>query len=309
MAISDAFDLTAVIVSYNTRELLRRCLITAYAAAAADGLSLEVVVVDNASADGSAAMVATEFPGAALVANERNFGFAAASNAGLRQAQGRWLLLLNPDTELRAGALAVMLATVVSDARAACVGPSLVYGDGSPQHSCFRFPTVTMQFLDLFPLHHRLLASRLNGRFPLGRREPFPIDHPLGACMLLRREALAAVGLLDEGFFIYVEEVDWCWRAKKAGWRILCEPRAVVVHHGAQSTKQFAEPMFVELYRSRFRMFAKHYAPWRRAAVRAVIRLGMAQMALRDSWAAARGRLGREQLLARRRAYAQVARM
>ena len=166
-----------------------------------------------------------------------------------------------------------------------------------------------MQFLDLFPLHPRLLVSRLNGRFPLGRREPFAVDHPLGACMLLRREALDEVGLFDEGFFIYVEEVDWCWRAKKAGWQVVCVPRAVVLHHGAQSTKQFAERMFVELYRSRFRLFAKHYGPWRRAAVRVVIRLGLARLALLDGWCAYRGRLGREQLQARRAAYAQIARM
>ena len=296
-------------VSFNTRDLLRRCLTTLYDAAAADGLALEVVVVDNASADESARLVATEFPQAVLVANERNLGFAAASNLGLRRATGRQLLLLNPDTEVRPGALSALLAFLEAEPRAACVGPSLIYPDGSPQHSGFRFPTVTTQFLDLFPLHHRLLSSPVNGRFPLGQTRPFAIDHPLGACMLLRREALESVGSLDESFFIYVEEVDWCWRAKKAGWHVYCVPGAVVVHHGAQSTRQFAESMFVELYRSRFRMFAKHYSPWRRAAARAVIRLGMARLSLRAAWAARRGRLSREQWLARRRAYAAVARL
>ena len=303
------FDLTAVVVSYNTRELLRRCLISVYRAAAADGLWVEAVVVDNASSDGSADMVAEEFPEAVLVAGERNLGFAAASNIGLSRGLGRQLLLLNPDTEVKPGALRALLDFLDQHPRVACVGPSLLYGDGSPQHSVFRFPSVTMQFLDLFPLHHRLLGTRLNGRYPLGRREPFPVDHPLGACMLLRREALAHIGLLDEGYFMYCEEVDWCWRAKKAGWQVYCVPRAVVVHHAAQSTRQFAEAMFVQLYRSRFRMFEKHYPPWRRAAARAVIRLGLARLALADAWAAARGRLPRDTQRARRRAYAEIARM
>lgn len=300
-------DVSAIVVSYNTRDLLRQCLRSVAAAAAADGLAVEVIVVDNASADGSAAMVVDEFPEVVLFAGDRNLGFAAASNVGLARARGRHLLLLNPDTEVKPGALASLVAFAEAHPEAAAVGPSLVYGDGTPQHSCFRFPTLAMQFLDLFPLHHRLLGSRLNGRYPLRRSEPYPVDHPLGACMLLRREAIAAVGPLDEGFFIYCEEVDWCWRAKKAGWQIYCVPAATVVHHSAQSTRQFAERMFVELYRSRYRLFSRHYGPARRAAVRAIIALGMARLALADCWAAARGRLGAERLRARLGAYASIA--
>lgn len=288
---------------------MRRCLLSVYRAATADDLRVEVLVVDNASADGSAAMVADGFPKAELVASQRNLGFATASNVGLARGQGRQLLLLNPDTEVKPGAVRAMLDYLEQHPRVACVGPSLLYGDGSPQHSVFRFPTVTMQFLDLFPLHHRLMGTRLNGRYQLGRSEPFPVDHPLGACMLLRREALDRVGLLDEGYFIYCEEVDWCWRAKKTGWQVYCVPRAVVVHHSAQSTRQLAEDMFVQLYRSRFRLFQKHYGPWRQAAVRAVIRVGMLKLSLADAWAASRGRLPKEKARARRQAYAEIARM
>jgi N-acetylglucosaminyl-diphospho-decaprenol L-rhamnosyltransferase len=301
--------LTVVVVSFNTRELLRRCLASVYAATTADGLAAEVIVADNASADGSAAMVASEFSQAVLLANESNLGFAAASNLGLARGRGRHFVLLNPDTEVRPGALRSMLAVLEAKPLAACVGPSLVYGDGSPQRSCFRFPTVLMQFLDLFPLHPRLMVSRCNGRYPLGGTEPFPVDHPLGACMLLRREAVEQLGPLDEGYFIYCEEVDWCWRAKKAGWQVYCVPRATVLHHEAQSTRQFAERMLVELYRSRFRLFAKHYSPWRRAAARVVIRLGMARLARRDGRLARHGALAAEQLQARRTAYAEIAKM
>ncbi|MHB1005275.1 MAG: glycosyltransferase family 2 protein [Chloroflexota bacterium] len=302
-------DVSAIVVSYNTRELLRRCLRSVVAARQSDGLDVELVVVDNASADGSAAMVASEFPDAVLVASDRNLGFAAASNVGLARARGRYPLLLNPDTEVRPGALGALVAFARARPGAAAVGPSLVYADGSPQHACFRFPTLTMQFLDLFPLQHRLLDTRLNGRYPLGQKRPFPVDHPLGACMLLSREALAALGPLDEGFFIYCEEVDWCWRAKKAGWQVYCVPEAVVVHHAAQSTRQFAELMFVELYRSRARLFDKHYGLVRRWAVRGLIAAGMGRLALLDAVAAARGRLARPLLQARLAAYREVVRM
>ncbi len=302
-------DVSAIIVSYNTRELLRRCLRSLAAATVTDGLAIEAIVVDNASGDGSAAMVAQEFPWAVLVANQRNLGFAAASNLGLARAGGRYPILLNPDTEVRPGALRALVDFADAHPRAAAVGPALVYGDGSPQHSCFRFPTLLMQLLDFFPLHHRLLSSRLNGRYPLQRSQPFAVDHPLGACMLLRREALASVGPLDEGYFIYCEEVDWCWRAKRAGWEVYCVPQAVVVHHAAQSTRQFAERMFVELYRSRHRLVARHYGRWRRVAWRAIVGLGLAKLAVADCWAARRGRLDGRRLRARLRAYAEVLRM
>ncbi|MHB1415741.1 MAG: glycosyltransferase family 2 protein [Chloroflexota bacterium] len=302
-------DLSVIVVSYNTRELLRRCLRSALAAAETDNVSVELVVIDNGSADGSAAAVREEFPSATLLAFDQNLGFAAASNVGLARANGRYPLLLNPDTEVRPGAFAALVGFMDRHPKVAAVGPSLVYGDGSPQHSCFAFPTVAMQFLDLFPLHHRLLSSRLNGRYPLGRKEPFPVGHPLGACMLIRREALAQIGALDEGFFIYCEEVDWCWRAQKAGWQVYCQPQAVVVHHGAQSTRQFAEKMFVELYRSRYRLMSRHYGRLRLAAARTVILAGVAKLALADRWAAARGRLGKAELQSRLQAYATIARM
>jgi N-acetylglucosaminyl-diphospho-decaprenol L-rhamnosyltransferase len=305
---STVTDLSVIVVSYNTRDLLRRCL-QSLAEAANEGLSLHTIVVDNASPDGSAAMVAAEFPSVELVRNERNLGFAAATNIGLKRANARYLLLLNPDTEVKAGALPALVSFMDAHPRAAVAGPSLVYGDGTPQHSCFRFPTLAMQFLDLFPLHHRLLNSRLNGRYPLDQKTPFEVDHPLGACMIIRPRVLEQVGLLDEGFFIYCEEVDWCWRAKKAGWRVYCVPEAVIVHHSGQSTRQFADKMYVELYRSRYRLFAKHYGPVRQVAVRLIIRLGLAKRAFADRRAARAGQIDSEQLRRRLEAYSAIARM
>ena len=138
-----------------------------------------------------------------------------------------------------------------------------------------------MSFLDFYPLNRRLYNSRWNGRYPWkGDGVPFVVDHPLGACMTVRREAVEQVGLLDEGFFIYCEEVDWCWRMKKAGWEVYCVPEAVVVHHEAQSTRQRAPAMFVELHRSRRRLFAKHRSALFCWASRQLVRLGL----LREVW-------------------------
>lgn len=270
----DTPALSIVVVSYNVAPLLERCLAAVLAERVPGGH--EVVVVDNASTDGSRALVRERFPQVCLVANEANVGFARATNQGLALARGRALLLLNPDAEPQPGALAALLAFLGSHPDAAAVGPALRNPDGTPQRACFRFPTLPMFFLDLFPLHPRLMESRLNGRYPAEQRgRPLRIDHPLGACVLLRREALEAVGPLDEGYFIYCEEVDWCWRARRAGWEVYHVPQAVVVHYGGQSTRQAPEAMFVALYRSRLRLLERHYDPVRRAIARAIVRVGL----------------------------------
>jgi N-acetylglucosaminyl-diphospho-decaprenol L-rhamnosyltransferase len=273
-------DLSVVVVSYNTCHLLKQCL----ASVLRTSLLLEAIVVDNASVDGSADMVQSDFSQARLLRNDRNVGFAAATNQGLAQASGRYLVLLNPDAEVRPGALEAMVDFLDHQPKVAAAGPQLRYPSGARQQSCFNFPTLVMSFFDFFPINHRFLNSRLNGRYPWkDDGVPFPIDHPLGACMVVRREAMEQVGMLDEGFFIYCEEVDWCWRMKKAGWAVYCVPEAVVVHHEAQSTRQRAPAMFVELHRSRRRLFAKHRSPAFRWASRQLVRLGLLREMYR-SW-------------------------
>ncbi|MBI2908037.1 MAG: glycosyltransferase family 2 protein [Chloroflexi bacterium] len=269
--------LSVIIVSYNTEMLLANCLRSVLASLASSGISdCEIIVVDNASSDGSDRLVRTQFPQVRLIGNERNVGFAAAANQGIRQSQGRYALLLNPDTLVLGKAIGEMAAFLDQHPKAGVVNCKLLHGDGSFQHSAFRFPTLLMSFFDFFPLHHRLANSRLNGRYPVGAYlAPFQIDHPLGACFMVRREALDEVGLLDEGFFMYCEEVDWCLRIKKQGWLIHCQPEAEVVHYTGQSTRQSWGPMYVELHRSRFRLFRKHYSPLFCAAARRIVRLGI----------------------------------
>jgi len=326
-------DLSIVIVSFNTRQLLKECLDSVYASLAESTLTGEVIVVDNASRDGSAAMVREHFPGVRLIANEENRGFAAANNQALR-APGygtallrrigdtphlpppKYVMLLNPDTIFRRNSAAVSgsaLTTLVrfmdENLRAGACGARLLHSDGRFQHSAFAFPTLFQVFLDFFPINYRLTDSRLNGRYP--RRlyqagEPFPIDHPLGATLMVRQEVIEQVGLLDERFFIYCEEIDWCLRIKAAGWSIWCVPEAEIVHHVAQSTGQFRDEMFVALWKSRYQLFEKHYSRLFQWMARRIVRLGLWAEVRRAPAAAQRGEITESELTSRLTAYRQV---
>ncbi len=285
--------LSIVIVSYNTRQLLKECLASVYASLKKSGPAAQVLVVDNASSDDSAAMVQQAFPQVQLLANQVNVGFAAANNQALRQMgfaapqlptsnlqppTPDYVLLLNPDTLLRGEALPTLTHFLAENPAVGAVGARLVHPDGSFQHSAFAFPTLAQIFLDFFPLNHRLLHSRVNGRYPrhlYESGEPFPIDHPLGAALMVRRETIEEVGLLDERFFMYCEEIDWCMRIKAAGWKVYCVPGAEIVHYVGQSTGQFRAEMFVALWRSRYRLFEKHYRPLFRWLARRLVHLGL----------------------------------
>ncbi|HHS97072.1 MAG TPA: glycosyltransferase family 2 protein, partial [Chloroflexi bacterium] len=302
-------ELTVVIVSWNVRDLLAACLRSLFADLERWGGAAEVWVVDNGSTDGTPEMVARDFPPVRLIASEENLGFAAGNNRAMREILGEGapqvagrgargagrgaqvagrraqsagrrvhVWLLNPDTEVLPGATAALVEALESHPRAGVVGAKLLYPDGSLQHSAFRFPGLLQLAFDLFPLPARLYETPLNGRYPRRLYEgtaPFPVDHPLGAAMMVRTEAIRQVGLLDEGFRMYCEEIDWCWRMRKAGWKALCVPTAQVVHHAGQSTKQVPIPSFVNLWTSRARLYRKHHGPVRRRLARALVRMGM----------------------------------
>ena len=151
------------------------------------------------------------------------------------------------------------------------VGPALRYPDGGRQAAAFRFPGLVQVFLDLFPID-RLMDSRLNGRLAPG--QPAQIDYALGACMLIRRAAWQDVGPLDEGYFMYLEEIDWCRRAQR-GWQVWHQPAAVAVHHGGASTRQQPDAMFAQLWRSRLRYYQRFHGPAMNRLVHAVVRLGL----------------------------------
>lgn len=310
-------DLAVVIVSYNVRALTADCLDTVYAALAQTPGQSQVWVVDNASADGSAALVAERFPQAQLIANAENLGFAGGVNLALeRIAQGsdlpEYVFLLNPDTRVALDAIALMLAFLKANPRVGVVGAQLAYGDGRFQHGAFHFPTLWMAFFDFWPVHHRLLNSRLNGRYPLHSYragQPFAIDHPLGAAMLTRWRVLDQVGRLDTDYFMYCEEIDWCLRIKRAGWGIYCVPQARIVHLEGQSTRQFRERMFIALWRSRLRLFDRHYSRAYRWAVRVILRAGLRRLIRQATHAVAQSRATPDEAERRIQAYRTVMEM
>jgi len=281
---STKLDLAVVIVSWNVRDLLAACLRSLFSDIEQSSLKAQVWVVDNASADGTPERLAEAFPSVRLIASRENLGFVRANNLALRQILNlqsptpKYIWLLNPDTEVLSGATAALISALEADPRAGMVGPKLVYPDGSLQHSAFRFPGLVQLIFDLFPLPARFYETPLNGRYPRRLYEgtrPFPIDHPLGASMMVKSTIIADVGLMDEEFFMYCEEVDWCWRMHEARWRIYCAPAARVTHHAGQSSGQVQILSFVNLWASRARLYARHHTPLRRRLARALVRVGI----------------------------------
>jgi GT2 family glycosyltransferase len=253
--------LSIVVVNYNTRTLLLRCLNSVEGQLDASR-PVEVVVVDNNSSDGSASAVRERFPHVLLLENECNEGYARAVNRGLRQAQGDLIVILNADTELRAGALENSLSFMERFIEAGIGGCRLLNEDGSLQPSCEGFPTVWNVFCEAFFLDSLFWWSpRFGGlrmRF-FKHDRVLKVDRVMGAFMIVRRRLLEEIGYLDERFFFYSEEVDWCFRAWRGGWPIYFFPDAEVVHYGGASADPLAGEYFVEKHRNRYRFYRKHH--------------------------------------------------
>lgn len=264
---SATLDLTVIVVSWNTRELLDRSLETLKEDLARfNDLTSEVFVVDNDSHDGSAAMVADKHTWVELIANSDNLGFAKANNQVLRKAKGRYILLLNPDTEVQPGALDVLLNFLKTHPEAGIVAPQLLNSDRSIQRSCRQFPTFTGMLCELIGLSKLFPSGSAYGAqfraykmLDWEHDDEREVDQPEGACLLLRREVIEEVGILDEGYFMLFEEVDWCYRIKKAGWQIWFTPKAQVLHHYGQSIKQVKTRMILSSHRGLYRFWKKHY--------------------------------------------------
>ncbi|HEY9713590.1 MAG TPA: glycosyltransferase, partial [Chroococcales cyanobacterium] len=191
-----------------------------------------------------------------------NKGFAAANNQALKVCQGRYVLLLNPDTEIEPGALKTLIDFLDSHPRAAIVAPQLLNSDGSVQRSCRAFPTFSGMLFELigmskiFPNQPRFREYKM---LDWNHDDERQVDQPEGACLMIRRSVIDAVGILDEGFFMLFEEVDWCYRIKEAGWQIWFTPTARVVHHYGQSIKQVKAKMILSSHRGLYRFWSKHY--------------------------------------------------
>jgi N-acetylglucosaminyl-diphospho-decaprenol L-rhamnosyltransferase len=253
-------ELSIVIVNWNTRELLARCLESIY-----DSLShrdIEVFVVDNASSDGSSEMVKERFPQVHLIENEQNVGFARANNQAIRSCDSRYILLLNSDTIVKPHAFHELVSFMDAHPDAGASGARLLNPDGSLQYSCSPAPSLLGEFKRLF----HLPGVRPDGYYPMqdwDLSQARQVDVILGACLMLCRQVLDQVGLLDEDYFMYSEEVDLCHRIKVAGWASYWVPQAEVVHLGGQSTRQVSEVMFLRLYEAKLIYFRKQHGRWR----------------------------------------------
>lgn len=239
-------DISIVIVNWRTRDPLRECLRSVQSQ---DGVSsIQIIVVDNASEDGSTEMVETEFPQIQLICNSQNRGFAAACNQGIRLAKGRFILLLNPDTVVPPQTLAKLLAFAETHPDSAVVGCRVVNPDGSLERTCFRYPSVLNVLLSVLYLNKLFPRNRFFGREFMtwwDRDSIRDVDVITGSCMLVRRKAIEQVGLMDERYFIYAEEADWCYRFAQAGWKMTFTPTAKIVHLSSQSTSQCWTKMYV----------------------------------------------------------------
>jgi GT2 family glycosyltransferase len=282
-------DLSIVIVNWNVRELLRRCLESLLGS---DGLSVggldtlrdltgqgwtaEVIVVDNASADGSVAMLAQDFPSVKVIANPDNWGFTRANNQGLAASCGRHVLFLNPDTELAPSAVALMLEWAEAQPSAGVIGPQLRYGNGSLQSSRRRFPTLATFFLESTIIQRWWPQNQVLRRYYVLDRPDdavSQVDWVVGACMLVRRAVLEQIGGFDEGFFMYSEELDLCRRAVDAGWQVVYLPAAVVTHYEGKSSEQVVAARHIRFHSSRVRYVQKYHGRLAAAVVRSFLLL------------------------------------
>jgi len=227
-------SLSAIVVSYNTRKLTLECLQAL--SVALEGVPAEVIVVDNASSDGSVEAIRREFPQISVLANDRNLGFGAANNQGMRQGHGRYFLLLNSDAFAEPGAIATLVRYMEENPTVAAAGPRLLNADGSLQVSCFPFPTPFRAWVENLWLPKVLPhTSRWGDYRKWNHDSPRLVDWVVGACLLVRREAYEQVGGFDEQFFMYAEESDWQRRMRDAGWQIGFTPAARVRHLGGAS--------------------------------------------------------------------------
>jgi N-acetylglucosaminyl-diphospho-decaprenol L-rhamnosyltransferase len=250
-------DISILILNWNTRDLLVKCLDSI--AHTAGNLSAEIVVVDNASSDGSRAMVRERFPNVRLIENETNVGFARGNNQAMAVSSGRYALLANSDAFVWPGAIRALVDLADSQPQAGIVGAQLVNADGSFQASYTRFPSLWRELLILSGLGRLMYGRWYPSHGPEEDKGPQIVDYVEGACLLVRRKAFEEVGGLDESYFMYAEEVDWCYAMRAKGWQVWYQPAAKVTHLGGGSSYNRPLEREADLYRSRVRFFRKHY--------------------------------------------------
>lgn len=263
-----SLDVSVIIINWNTREILCNCLRSVYQQT--QDVVYEVIVIDNASSDGSAETVKCEFPQVILVENSDNRGFAAANNQGMKIAKGRYVLLLNPDTIVLDGAIQKSVSYADNHADIGVLGCQVWRNENEIQQTCFSFPSIIGLIIQKMSLRRLFPRSWIFGWVDYGwwdRTSPMDVDVVSGMYMLVRREVIEFVGLMDEDYFVYAEETDWCHRIKKAGWRCAFTPVARIIHldGGNKSTDLVKVKMYVQMQKSILIFYKKRcgFVSWR----------------------------------------------
>jgi N-acetylglucosaminyl-diphospho-decaprenol L-rhamnosyltransferase len=267
-------DVTVVIVSWNVRSFLARCLAAVQREAQAAPFATQIVVVDNGSTDGTMDMLARQFPQVSVLASSSNCGFGAANNRALARCASRYALVLNPDTELLPGALAGLVAELEAHPDAAVCGPLLLNADGSVQSSRRRLPRAATGFVESTLVQRFLPHLTLLRQYYAADRPDTvaqEVDWVTGAAMLVRMSAARQVGLFDEGFFMFSEELDWCWRFRRAGWTVRYTPAARIIHYGGQSTAQVPLRRQLLFLHGKYRLYRKYFGRALELALRGFI--------------------------------------
>ncbi len=271
--------ISVIVISFNTVDLTRQCL-KAVESALKD-VSAEIMVVDNASTDGSVEMVRLEFPQTKLLVNTGNVGFGAANNQAMKQACGEYFLLLNSDALLHSGALEAMLQAVSRHQQAAVVAPQLLNRDGSLQRSCWRFPSPWRTWAEALWISGLFANHPFLGDFRAWKHDAErKVEWAIGACLLVRRRAYEQIGGFDESFFMYAEETDWQQRMTNAGWEIWFTPEAQVVHLGGASGLGIKRAIAGHFYKSNDLYLLRHHGALGLLSARIATAFGSAARAL-----------------------------
>ncbi|MFO8082444.1 MAG: glycosyltransferase family 2 protein [Armatimonadota bacterium] len=267
--------MSVCIVSYNCRDLLAACLRSIEKQCG--DLLVEVVVVDNASADGTVKMLQDEFPDVIAVASDENLGFAGGTNLAVEHASAETLVLLNPDTEVREGALERLAGFVQEHPEVGAAGPAVCGPDGRLQHTCHAFPGLWLSLIGQLGLHRAFPRSRVFGAYEMtwwDHAEPRRVDWLSGVCIATTRKVWERVGPLDEDYFMYAEDVDWCYRLKQAGYDRWYLPGAEIMHHEAGSWADAPRDRILASHGANFRFFGKHYGHLAEVAQRLLVMTG-----------------------------------
>ena len=252
-------DISIIIVTWNSQEFIRNCLDSIFLLP--DKVGYEIMVVDNGSSDDTPKIVQEFYPKVNLIENRENLGYAKANNQGMEESQGKYILLLNPDTQLMENSLASMYEFMEGNPWVGALGPKLLNPDKSIQPSCREFPSFSTLIWEFSGLSIAFHKSRIFGRWRMGYftfDQPREVDQPMGSCLMLKRETLNDVGFFDENFPMFFNDVDLCFRIKNAGWKIYFFPNAQVIHHKGASTRKVKRRMIWLSHLAFYKFFKKH---------------------------------------------------